>query len=543
MCVADVISIALVVAIAGLSFGQDGPAVPHQRSNFVDALKSAGQGNVGVSQYRNARGPICTTVASIAPNVNTDCEGVALHNEATIAANPRNWQNQIGTANDYQLRLTPGGRIVDIEYSRAHVTFNGGTTWTTYPIDYKGYAATGDSSVAFDADGTAYIATLGFVWNQAFIACCTYPDILVTHSKDGGQTWSKPSRVANGAGFGSSVTDSYNDKGYLTAWGHGNAIVTWTVFKIGVNGRYINSVIYDSITHDGGVTWSKPQPISGSASFCLGSRGDTTCDQDTGSQPVVASDGSIFVSFISSASTSDYHDQYIVVRVDSATGVAIGGPYKVAEMVDGIFDYPTAFGRQTYQDSLFRTWALGAVASDPTNAEHLAVVWSDMRNSPPLVSFDPYENVTDSDIIVSESVDGGTTWSSPIALRLPHDQFMPWAAYDAIGRLRIGFYDRSYDPANHKYGFTLATETSTGTLTFNYAQVTTALSDPTQGNLYGPAATLNANFPNATTFLGDYSNIGIAGNNVISYWTDLREDTALGGATGYAQEAYYASGP
>ena len=30
---------------------------------------------------------------------------------------------------------------------------------------------------------------------------------------------------------------------------------------------------------------------------------------------------------------------------------------------------------------MFRTWAAGNITADPTNPAHLAVVWSDMRNS------------------------------------------------------------------------------------------------------------------------------------------------------------------
>src|SRR5438034_9385072 len=63
------------------------------------------QKGVGFSQYRNARGPICTT-SSTAANVNTDCENVAPVNETTIAVNPLNPLNMIGSANDEQLKVS-----------------------------------------------------------------------------------------------------------------------------------------------------------------------------------------------------------------------------------------------------------------------------------------------------------------------------------------------------------------------------------------------------------------------------------------------------
>src|SRR5919202_533883 len=45
---------------------------------------------------------ICTTPPQTAANVNTSCEGTNPHNETSIAVNPRDPDNIIGGANDYQ---------------------------------------------------------------------------------------------------------------------------------------------------------------------------------------------------------------------------------------------------------------------------------------------------------------------------------------------------------------------------------------------------------------------------------------------------------
>jgi hypothetical protein len=122
----------------------------------------------------------------------------------------------------------------------------------------------------------------------------------------------------------------------------------------------------------------------------------------------------------------------------------------------------------------------GNILADPTDAAHLAVVWSDMRNSRvPLPDLNPYDVSTNSDIVVSQSFDAGRTWSTPVALALANDQFQPWGAYDSAGLLRIGYFDRSYDPANDKFGYSLATETAPGSLAFTTKQLTTRLSQPT----------------------------------------------------------------
>ena len=517
--------------------------VPHRLFNgVVDVLTSGSSvGTPGGSSYKNPSSPICTT-SSNDPNVNTDCEGDAPDNETSIAVNPTQPQNLIGSANDYQLRLSSGGTIVETVYSRAHVSMDGGVTWKEYPINYSNYTSTGDPAVAFDASGNAYLATLGFTWSQN-IGCCVNPDVLVATSSDGGVTWSSPSRVASGSGSFGSV-GVFNDKEYLAAWGDGNAIVTWTVFNDGIGGSYINSPIYASVTHDGGQTWSPGVEISGSAGFCEGAQGGSACDQDQASVPVVAADGSIYVSFLNYSNDSAGRDQYLVVQVDPATGQRVAGPYQVGKVYDGYTDYPINIdGRQTYQDSQFRTWAAGNIAADPTDAGHLAVIWSDMRNSTLPAPSNPYEATTNSDIIVSQSFDGGATWSNPAALKIGNDQFMPWGSYSADGLLRIGFFDRSYNRKNHAYGYTLATEKSSGSLKFSRTKVTTALSDPTQGNRWFSGRTPNPDFPHPTTFLGDYSGMDATQGFSASLWTDLREQSCFPGRCGAGQDAYFASTP
>ena len=198
--------------------------------------------------YKTGRA-ICTTTTSNAANVNTDCEkAVGPHNETSIAVNPLNHNNIIGGANDYQLGLDPGGHVTESVASRAHVTFDGGKTWSMYPIfTNSAYQGTGDPAVAFDDAGHAYYATLGFRFVGPSNA--TNPDVIVGNSGDGGKTWNSV-RVAQGSGVETSVGDLL-DKEYITAWGNGNALVTFGDFRLGQKGSYISGKIYD-VTHDGG---------------------------------------------------------------------------------------------------------------------------------------------------------------------------------------------------------------------------------------------------------------------------------------------------
>src|SRR5438445_9778394 len=381
--------------------------------NVLNAPAPVTSAVFGTSPSAKAGTAICTTATQTGANVNTDCEGangqgMGPHNETSIAVNPTNAQNLIGGDNDYQLSLNPGGHVSETVLSRAHVTFDGGQTWSTYPIIFNSaYQATGDPSVAFDAAGHAYYATLGFRFVGP--ANAQNPDVLVANSGDGGKTWDSV-RVASGSGNFGSIGDLL-DKEYVAAWGNGNAIVTYGDFRLAQKGSFVSARIFSSVTHDGGTTWSTPQVISGNLGEAFVS------------VPVVAADSRIYVAFLNTTDLTTGRDDYEVVEVSPSTGARLFGPVKVATTIDGFTDYPLAFGRQTYQDSLFRTWAAGNITADPTNAAHLAVVWSDMRNSTIPAPANPYVAKTNSDVIVSQSFDRRQTWATPTALALPGDQF------------------------------------------------------------------------------------------------------------------------
>jgi BNR repeat-like domain len=515
---------ALAVGVSS-ALGDEGGENPQPidfTHNVLDAPAPVAGAVFGNSPGTKTGQAICTTETQTGANANTDCETATAgpHNETSIAVDPNDPDHILGGANDYQLGINPGGHVTETVLSRAHLSFDGGQTWSEYPLySNSAYQATGDPSVAFDADGHAYYATLGFRFVGPTNA--TSPDVLVANSGDGGKAWSV-ARVASGSGNFGSVGDVL-DKEYIAAWGSGNVVVVYGDFRQAQKGSFVSAKIYSSVSHDHGSTWSKPQVISGDL------------DEAFVATPVVSSDGRVFVSFLNTTDLTTGRDDYEFVELDPQTGATIAGPTKVATTIDGFTDYPIALGRQTYQDSIFRSWAAGNIAVDPNDSDHLAVVWSDMRNSTTPAPSNPYAATTNSDVIVSESSDGGANWGPPQAIALAGDQFMPWSAFDSSSALRIGFFDRSYDPANHQYGYTVATFGGAS------VQATDVLSDPTTGDRWF-AATLDPDFPFATSFIGDYSNIAVVPGTttVLAYWTDLRNDVTFAGRTGHGEDAYFA---
>jgi hypothetical protein len=475
---------------------------------------------------------LCAQTPTGARNVLTSCDQPqAPHNETAIAINPVNPLNMIASANDYQ-EASPTSRTM---LSRAHVSFDGGHSWADYTLPYPSTCIfTGDPSVAFDATGTAYISTL----------CEDNGSILITSSTNGGKSWAPQTVVA------SATPTSFNDHAALAAWGHGNVIVTWVPYAYTDSSQtqITTAPVAAAVSHDRGQHFGPASVISGSAAQCVGLTAPNACDQTWGNAVTVATNGAIYATFYNTSqyrpdgSTNLGRNSHFAVRLNPANGALIGSPSYIGLAYDGITtnDYPVNVdGRQTLHDSQLRILMQGNITADPTNPNHVAVVWFDDRNAPAPVSADPYAAVTNSDIVVSQSYNAGATWTAPSAIPRPGDQFFPWAAYDAFGKLRIGYFDRSYDPANHQYGYTLATETNPGSLHFSNSQVTTALSDPTRDNRWSTTS-VNANFPNASRFIGDYSGIATIGDSVASIWTDQRIQSCLFNVCGHGEDTFAA---
>lgn len=459
----------------------------------------------------------CHLAPSAARAVLTDCyQPWFTHAETAIAVNPRDQDDLVGSANDEQL----GTDFSVTLFSRAHVSFDRGRSWSNFRVPYAADCTyTGDPSVAFDARGLAYLASL-----------CQHagePDVVVSHSTDGGRTWSAQSLVARGSRHPNGVD---NDHPALTAWGRGNVVVTWYRYLLRHN-TLATGPLAASVSHDGARSWSPTALISGSAPFCTGLSGSHACDQGWGNAVARAdAKGRILATFFDTTAgvpgLPQGRSRHLAVELDPNTGQRIAGPFLIGQAYDGTLtrDYPVSeSGFATLHDSQFRVESQGNITADPTDpsGRHFAVVWFDDRNAPHPVNPDPYAADTDTDVIVSQTYDAGRTWTDPIAIRESRDQFMAWAAYDSTGRLRIGYDDRSYDTSNQNYGYTLATEFRPGDLQFRLQELSTALSNPVRNGEWS-SLTVNARFPYAAPYIGDYTAVAAGPDFVVAYWAGTR---------------------
>src|SRR6266705_243383 len=218
------------------------------------------------------------------------------------------------------------------------------------------------------------------------------------------------------------------------------------------------------------------------------------------------------------------------ITVDNNPGSTFYGRLYVTWTHFTFDQYPmNVDGRQTLTHSQFRANSAGNLAVDSSSGPGhgstvLYISFSDNRRGvaacPSPCSFSTVS--TDTDVFVASSPNGGSSWITPVGVATgsasTNDQFYPWAAVGPGHVLRVAYKDRSYDPANVKYGETLATSTNGGA-SFSTARVDTGLSDPNNSRWFTNGGTTNGK----TTFLGDYENLAVDSDGVSHpIWTDMR---------------------
>lgn len=264
-------------------------------------------------------------------------------------------------------------------------------------------------------------------------------DVAVGRSTDGGRTWSEPVTVfqGKGASIGPANNATFYDKEWLTVDNnpssqyYGRAYLTVGRFLNGLHGSFDGAPIMLSTSDDGGGTWSKAREISGSSELCTFQSAGAAqeCDEDSFGIPEVASNGRLYVHFVNNQNTAewevdgDYDGQVMVVHSDDG-GRTFSDPVAAVQLEDGASDTPySVIGRQTVWGHQIRWSAAGNISVDPTDPDHVEIVFADRGTPNPNASdacmaapavapdYDPCDAGPGSelDVYKVESVDGGET--------------------------------------------------------------------------------------------------------------------------------------
>jgi hypothetical protein len=315
-----------------------GPLQSQQAVNYFPSSDEC-QGNLGSNIKVNQN---CLNISD--PKLQGRAQA---QNETSIAVDPNNPQHVLASFNDYRR----GDGTCGVAYS-----LDGGRTWNDStapngftrgtdsvgpgqppfgPFPRQYWQASGDTSVAFDTRGNAYLSC------QVFMRGSQPPQPL-TSNKDlssamlvfrsthnAGASWNFPGRYAAFfQDFGGSGA-VFEDKQLMTVDNHVGSpfqdriYVTWTEFTL------TTAYIYAVHSDDYGETFSKRVLVSAASSLCtfpLTTGGG--CDNNQFSQPFTGADGALYVVW-SNYNTVDFNAagalppaKYQVLIVKSTDGGA-----------------------------------------------------------------------------------------------------------------------------------------------------------------------------------------------------------------------------
>ena len=355
-------------------------------------------------------------------------------NEQNIVINPTNQRNVVTAANDYRAGFS----------SQVYVSMDGGGTFSDVALPgwdpstggtgaFSHVQAGGDPVLSFASDGTLYYAALVYDFSVKSPPSKTNPShtpsgVAVAVSHDGGATWGAPVMVHY-----ESANPFFNDKEWIAAGPNGTVYTTWTLFQSDPAGNYLSSNIMLSVSHDYGATWSKPITVS-----------DAAHPYDSGSSPMVAPDGTLYVAYEGNQASDLTKDQTVVAR--STDGGTTFTNTEIGRVYDDVGCYPAnqSQGRARLSYEQFRINSFPSLAIDPTTGG-LAVAWADDQNNAGCAAgASSFGGLTNNQVKLVTSADG-THWTAPRIITSGGDKAFPAVAANH-GRTVVGYYTRDFSP-------------------------------------------------------------------------------------------------
>ncbi len=375
----------------------------------------------------------------------------------------------IGNPNEPSIMMDPNNPQILVAGSNLNYCYtsqDGGAHWQTQTMNST-HGVWGDPVIDVDIHGNFYFFHLSNPATGNWV-----DRIVCQKSSDNGLTWSNGSYAGLN---GKKVQDKHWS---IIDRNNNNIYITWTQFdEYGSLNPSDSSTILFSKSLDAGLSWSTPKRINKFAGDCRD--GDNTVE---GAVPAIGPNGEIYVCWAG--------PQGLVFN----RSLDQGESWLDREILIGPFPNGWAYDIP----GISRCNGLPITKCDLSGgANHgtIYVNWSDQRNG-----------LSDTDIWLAKSTDGGNSWSAPIRVNdddTQNQQFLTWMDVDQTnGNLYFVFYDRR-----------------------NYSDLRTdvymAYSSDGGEHFINKKISETPFIPNDGIFFGDYTNI-VAHNNIVRpIWTRL----------------------
>jgi hypothetical protein len=504
-------------------------------------------------------------------------------NETAIAQDPRDPRRMVAASNDYRrgdsncysYHSGDGGR--SWQDSTPPMGFTRGTGFGGVARQY--WQAGGDTSVAWDTKGNAYLSCLMFMRGPAPIS--NNPDqssafYVFRSTGSGGASWNFPARPVAELNDVAGAGNALLDKQYMTIDDQRGSpfqdriYVTWTSFA--ADGT---AYIYEAYSGDYGESFSAPKLVSTASALCSNSLGGPTpqgpCNANQFSQPFTGPDGALYVVWdnynVTGLRPGEGDDGSGDRTAAPPVGVDNRGQVLLAKSTDGgnsfsppvkVADYYDLPDCQTYQgkspfvacvpekgetaNSYFRAANYPSAAVNPRDPREIDVTFGSYINShsnerlrnpcvpqgynpetfQPLYTGVKTAGACNNDIVVSRSTNGGRSFSggSTDVRSLP-------AARDGDAQADQFWQWAAFDTRGRLavsfYDRAYGNDEQTG-----FSDV--SLSGTRDGSSFGTTRVTTSSMPPATQFgggfFGDYS--GLTADDVAHpAWMDTRDPNLL----------------